>query len=72
MRSHEISLRDGLVLVPLIGAILFLALYPQPALKRSERSTSTAVAAERLLTEPNVLHIASAPSTVASTEEGSR
>jgi NADH-quinone oxidoreductase subunit M len=73
VRSYEISFRDGLVLVPLIGAILFLALYPQPALKRSERSTSTAVAAERLLTEPNVLHIASSgPSTVASTEEGSR
>ncbi|HEY1687917.1 MAG TPA: NADH-quinone oxidoreductase subunit M [Solirubrobacteraceae bacterium] len=42
--SHDISWRDGIVLVPLVAAILFLALYPQPALKRSERSTSAAVA----------------------------
>jgi NADH-quinone oxidoreductase subunit M len=58
VRSHEIGLRDGLVLTPLIGAILFLALYPQPALKRSERSASAAVAGARSLTEPNVLSIA--------------
>jgi NADH-quinone oxidoreductase subunit M len=42
--SREISLRDGLVLVPLVLVILFLALYPQIALHRSERSVRLAVA----------------------------
>lgn len=46
--SHDISLRDGIVLVPLLAAILFLALYPQPALKRSERSTASAIAAAQV------------------------
>src|SRR5271163_576286 len=43
--SREISLRDGLVLVPLVAVIVFLALYPQLALHRSERSVRVAVAA---------------------------
>jgi NADH-quinone oxidoreductase subunit M len=47
VKTHEISLRDGLVLAPLVGAIMFLAFYPQPALKRSERSASAAVATAR-------------------------
>ncbi|HVW16882.1 MAG TPA: NADH-quinone oxidoreductase subunit M [Solirubrobacteraceae bacterium] len=34
--SHEISLRDGLVAVPLVLAIVAIALYPQFALHRSE------------------------------------
>jgi NADH-quinone oxidoreductase subunit M len=34
--SRELGLRDGLVLVPLVLAILAIALYPQFALKRSE------------------------------------
>ncbi|HUB37118.1 MAG TPA: NADH-quinone oxidoreductase subunit M [Solirubrobacteraceae bacterium] len=42
--SREISLRDGAVLVPLVAVILFMALYPQLALKRSEGSTKKAVA----------------------------
>jgi NADH-quinone oxidoreductase subunit M len=49
VKTHEIGLRDGFVLAPLVGAILFLALYPQPALKRSERSASAAVASARSL-----------------------
>lgn len=36
VQSRELSLRDGLVLVPLVLAILAIALYPQFALKRSE------------------------------------
>ncbi len=36
--SREISLRDGAVLVPLVLVIVFLALYPQFALHRSEGS----------------------------------
>jgi NADH-quinone oxidoreductase subunit M len=42
--SREISVRDGLVLVPLLAVIVFMALYPQLALHRSEDSVKTAVA----------------------------
>jgi NADH-quinone oxidoreductase subunit M len=45
VHSREISIRDGLVLVPLIAVILLLALYPQLALHRSESSVKAAVAA---------------------------
>jgi NADH-quinone oxidoreductase subunit M len=42
--SREISIRDGAVLVPLVVVIVFMAIYPQLALRRSEASTKTAVA----------------------------
>jgi NADH-quinone oxidoreductase subunit M len=42
--SRDITLRDGAVLVPLIAVILFLALYPQFALHRSEGSVKASVA----------------------------
>ncbi len=42
--SRELTLRDGAVLVPLVAVILFLALYPQFALQRSEGSVKAAVA----------------------------
>ena len=41
--SHEISILDGAVLAPVLAVIVFLALYPQFALKRSEGSVKTAV-----------------------------
>ena len=41
VESRDISVRDGLVLVPLVAVILFLALYPQFALHRSEGSVKT-------------------------------
>jgi NADH-quinone oxidoreductase subunit M len=41
--SREIGLRDRAVLVPLIAALVFLALYPQLALHRSEASVKRAV-----------------------------
>jgi NADH-quinone oxidoreductase subunit M len=44
VQSRDISVSDGLVLVPVIGVILFMALYPQLALHRSESSVKTAVA----------------------------
>jgi NADH-quinone oxidoreductase subunit M len=47
--SREVSLRDGLVLVPLAAAIVALALYPQVALHRSERSVTQSVAAAKSL-----------------------
>jgi NADH-quinone oxidoreductase subunit M len=46
--SREIGLTDGLVLVPLLAVIVFLALYPQFALHRSERSVRGAVASAQL------------------------
>jgi NADH-quinone oxidoreductase subunit M len=42
--SRELSLRDGLVLVPLVLSMIALALYPQVALHASERSVDAAVA----------------------------
>jgi NADH-quinone oxidoreductase subunit M len=45
VQSREITIRDGLVLVPMIAVILLLALYPQGALKRSEGSVGSSVAA---------------------------
>jgi NADH-quinone oxidoreductase subunit M len=44
VQSREISMRDGAVLVPLVGVILLLALYPQFALHRSESSVKASVA----------------------------
>ncbi len=44
VESRELSLSDGLVLVPVVAVIMFMALYPQLALKRSEGSVKTAVA----------------------------
>jgi NADH-quinone oxidoreductase subunit M len=40
VESYEMSLRDGFVLVPLVLAILAIALYPQFALDRSEKTVS--------------------------------
>jgi len=42
--SRDITVRDGAVLVPLLAVIVFMALYPQLALHRSEGSVKTAVA----------------------------
>jgi NADH-quinone oxidoreductase subunit M len=50
-QSRELSFRDGIVLVPLVLAVVALSLYPQIALKRSERSVTESVAAARTLAE---------------------
>jgi NADH-quinone oxidoreductase subunit M len=42
--SREISLADGLVIVPVLAVIVFLSVYPQFALHRSEASVKGAVA----------------------------
>jgi NADH-quinone oxidoreductase subunit M len=42
--SREISLRDGLVLVPLVAVILFFAVYPHFALHRGEKSVVSTIA----------------------------
>ncbi|HWI71203.1 MAG TPA: proton-conducting transporter membrane subunit, partial [Baekduia sp.] len=43
--SRDISFREGLVLVPLVAVILFLALYPQLALHKGEPTITKAVQA---------------------------
>jgi NADH-quinone oxidoreductase subunit M len=45
VESRDLGLRDGLVLVPLVLAILAIALYPQFALERSEATVGGAPAA---------------------------
>jgi NADH-quinone oxidoreductase subunit M len=42
--SFEMSVRDGVVLVPLILAVVAFALYPQGALHHSERAVKAATA----------------------------
>jgi NADH-quinone oxidoreductase subunit M len=44
VQSRDIGIREGAVLVPLVAVIVFLALYPQFALHRSEGSVKAAVA----------------------------
>jgi NADH-quinone oxidoreductase subunit M len=61
VRSREISVRDGLVLVPIVAVILFMALYPQLALHRSERSVKTAVAAAHADASPASPALAAVP-----------
>jgi len=43
--SRDISLREGLVLVPLVAAILFFAVYPQLALHKGEPTITQSVRA---------------------------
>lgn len=50
--SYDLSLSDAVVLVPLVLCILGLALYPQLALEKGEKTVKGSVAAARLLTHP--------------------
>jgi NADH-quinone oxidoreductase subunit M len=50
--SREIALLDGVVLVPLVAVIVFLAFYPQLALHRSEDSVKAAVTPAHAATGP--------------------
>jgi NADH-quinone oxidoreductase subunit M len=52
VKSRELTRMDALVLVPLLAVIVFLALYPQGALKRSESSATTSVAAAHAALSP--------------------
>jgi NADH-quinone oxidoreductase subunit M len=48
VQSRDITLLDGAVLVPLVAVIVFFAVYPQLALRRSEGSVRASVAPARL------------------------
>ncbi|MFI5009306.1 MAG: NuoM family protein, partial [Solirubrobacterales bacterium] len=52
VESRDIGLWDGLVLVPVVAVILFLAFDPQVALHRSERSVRAAVAQAQAAQSP--------------------
>jgi NADH-quinone oxidoreductase subunit M len=58
--SREITVRDGAVLVPLLAVMVFMALYPQLALHRSEGSAKAAVAPAHADLTPQVEKVASA------------
>ena len=61
--SYEIGLRDALVVAPLVACILALGIYPQQALRDSERSVeeATATVRERLHPQPATATAAEAP-----------
>jgi NADH:ubiquinone oxidoreductase subunit 4 (subunit M) len=43
VHSRDLSVADGVVLVPLVAVILALALYPQLPLEKSERDVVRAI-----------------------------
>jgi NADH-quinone oxidoreductase subunit M len=49
VEARELSLRDALVVVPMMLAVLALALYPQFALKRGERAVEGSLAATKIV-----------------------
>ncbi len=64
VRSHDMSLADGAVLVPFLAVIAFLALYPQLALHRSEGSATAAVAGAHAALTPAAAAGGPRPSTL--------
>jgi NADH-quinone oxidoreductase subunit M len=52
VESRDLTLRDAAVLAPLLAAIVFLALYPQGALKRSEDSVNASVTSAQTALQP--------------------
>jgi NADH-quinone oxidoreductase subunit M len=61
VKSRELTRMDAVVLVPLLAVTVFLALYPQGALKRSERSVTSSVASAHA-------DLTATPSALAATE----
>ncbi|MBI5105531.1 MAG: NADH-quinone oxidoreductase subunit M [Solirubrobacterales bacterium] len=56
--SRELTLREGVVLVPLVAVVLFFAVYPQLALDRSERAATQSVRVAGALAHPEETRIA--------------
>jgi NADH-quinone oxidoreductase subunit M len=67
VQSREMSVRDAAVLVPLIAVIVFLAVYPQLALHRSEASVKAAVAPASLAQTPVIRAYGHLPASAAQT-----
>ena len=64
--SREMSVRDGLVLVPLVLCIIGLALYPQLILKRTDHSVQERISA---VEEPVDATLAAEPANAAGTRQ---
>jgi NADH-quinone oxidoreductase subunit M len=58
VRSRDITVLDGAVLVPLVAVMVFMALYPQLALRRSEGSVKSALASTQGAVRPGSSSIA--------------
>jgi NADH-quinone oxidoreductase subunit M len=67
--SRELTRWDAVVLAPLVAVILFLAVYPQLALHRSEGSTKAAVASAQAAAKPTTV-VASAAAVGQAAEAG--
>lgn len=70
VRSRELSVRDGAVLVPLVLAILAFGLYPQLALDSGDKSVDRAVAAAHRIANPESRPAVAQPPVVPGTEGG--
>jgi NADH-quinone oxidoreductase subunit M len=53
VHTRELTLREGVVLVPLVAVILFFAVYPQLALHKAERTVTQSVSAASQIAEPS-------------------
>jgi hypothetical protein len=53
VQSREISVREGLALVPFLLAIALFAVYPQLQLARSQKSVTASIVREEGLTSVN-------------------
>ena len=54
VESRDIRFADGLVLVPLVGVILALALYPQVLLEKGEKTIPAKVEAAGQIVHPEI------------------
>ena len=61
VQSRDLSVSDGLVLVPLVLTILAVALYPQLPLEKGEKAVGAAVAPARDIVHPKPVAAQAAP-----------
>ena len=54
VESYDLSVRDGLVLVPLVLAIIAFAVYPQQALRHSEATVQKVVGGPEAVAQSGV------------------
>jgi len=71
VQSRDLTWRDAVVLVPIVAVIVFMALYPQLALKRSEASTKAAVANAHAALQPTYATLAASPTQAIHVEQSS-
>jgi NADH-quinone oxidoreductase subunit M len=50
--SRDLGVRDALVIVPLVAAVVAFGLYPQAALEDQERSAERSISAARQVDQP--------------------